>query len=207
MTTSPTSTATSPPPLTVPSPPKLLSESSIGGIAVGVSIAFALLLFLGWYSWRERRKATRKSRENAQLADALQRDGVQARIDELIYGAGGAAGGVGVGGSGESLGTTAIARTSSGGGKGLYGHWKPGASTIAAEEVEGKVRYMHEVHEMRDMGGAADPGVLCEADVHPAYRSRGAEIGVGGVDGLERRPMFDARGNKVAYQVGFARKG
>ncbi|EAT82764.2 hypothetical protein SNOG_09499 [Parastagonospora nodorum SN15] len=48
--------------------------------------ALALFLSLSCWAWRNHKKAKRKSRENATLADAINPHGVAARIDEITHG-------------------------------------------------------------------------------------------------------------------------
>jgi hypothetical protein len=66
-------------------PTTFLSEGSIAGITVGAIGAVTIMAICGFFFWRNKKKLKRKSREVAQMADALQQDGVQRRIDELRY--------------------------------------------------------------------------------------------------------------------------
>jgi hypothetical protein len=66
--------------------PVMLSEGVIAGIVVGSLAALALFLSLSCWAWRNHKKAKRKSRENATLADAINPHGVAARIDEITHG-------------------------------------------------------------------------------------------------------------------------
>ncbi|KAH3920170.1 hypothetical protein HBH56_000790 [Parastagonospora nodorum] len=66
--------------------PVILSEGVIAGIVVGSLAALALFLSLSCWAWRNHKKAKRKSRENATLADAINPHGVAARIDEITHG-------------------------------------------------------------------------------------------------------------------------
>jgi hypothetical protein len=81
-TTSTSTTAT----IIAGAPTTTLSEGAIAGIAVGALGAVIIMAICGFFFWRAKKKLKRKSREVAQMADALQQDGVQRRIDELRYG-------------------------------------------------------------------------------------------------------------------------
>lgn len=74
----------------------------IAGIAVSVFAVIGLLSMCGCVAWRNHKKAKQKDREKAQLADAMNPNGVTRRIDELMYGPP----------SHESLSTTAVTKSS-----------------------------------------------------------------------------------------------
>lgn len=63
-----------------------LSDGAIAGISVAAIAAAVLLAICGLVFWRKDQKLKRKSREVAQMADAMQPGGVQQRIDQLRYG-------------------------------------------------------------------------------------------------------------------------
>ncbi|KAH7392315.1 hypothetical protein DE146DRAFT_634467 [Phaeosphaeria sp. MPI-PUGE-AT-0046c] len=63
-----------------------ISEGGIAGISVAAITAAVLLAICGLIFWRKDQKLKRKSREVAQMADAMQPRGVQQRIDQLTYG-------------------------------------------------------------------------------------------------------------------------
>jgi hypothetical protein len=63
-----------------------LSKSAVIGVVVGSIVAFGAMSLCGIFYWRSRKKLKRKSREVAQMADALQQDGFTRRIDQLRYG-------------------------------------------------------------------------------------------------------------------------
>jgi FtsZ-interacting cell division protein ZipA len=58
----------------------------IAGIAVGAVAIAGLLCMCGWFARRNQKKAKRKDREKAHLADAMNPNGVTRRIDELTWG-------------------------------------------------------------------------------------------------------------------------
>lgn len=66
--------------------PVILSEGVIAGIVVGSLAALAIFFSLSCWAWRNHKKAKRKSRENATLADAINPKGFAARIDEIKHG-------------------------------------------------------------------------------------------------------------------------
>lgn len=63
-----------------------LSEGAIAGISVAAVAAAIILGLIGLVIWRKDQKLKRKSKEVAQMADAMQPGGVQQRIDQLRYG-------------------------------------------------------------------------------------------------------------------------
>jgi hypothetical protein len=63
-----------------------LSKSAVVGVVIGSIVAFGAMSLCGIFYWRSRKKLKRKSREVAQMADALQQDGFTRRIDQLRYG-------------------------------------------------------------------------------------------------------------------------
>jgi hypothetical protein len=63
-----------------------LSKSAVVGVVVGSIVAFGAMSLCGIFYWRSRKQLKRKSREVAQMADALQQDGFTRRIDQLRHG-------------------------------------------------------------------------------------------------------------------------
>ncbi|KAF1919276.1 hypothetical protein BDU57DRAFT_135969 [Ampelomyces quisqualis] len=77
---------TAAPSAAITAPNTRLSEGAIAGVSIGSFLALAFLALCGWTFYRNNQKLKRVSREKAQMADALNRHGVQNRIDELRYG-------------------------------------------------------------------------------------------------------------------------
>jgi hypothetical protein len=59
---------------------------AIAGIVIGAVVIAGLLGMCGWFAWSNQKKAKQKDREKAQLADAMNPNGVTRRIDELTWG-------------------------------------------------------------------------------------------------------------------------
>jgi hypothetical protein len=74
----------------------------IAGIAIGAVVIASLLGLCAWFARRNQKKAKQKDREKAQLADAMNPNGVTRRIDELTWGPP----------SHENLNTSAFAKSS-----------------------------------------------------------------------------------------------
>jgi hypothetical protein len=62
-----------------------LSEGAVAGVVVGGVLAFSAMAVCSTFYWRARKKLKRKSKENAEIADALQNNGFTRRIDQLNY--------------------------------------------------------------------------------------------------------------------------
>jgi hypothetical protein len=58
----------------------------IAGIVIGAVVIAGLLGMCGWFAWSNQKKVKQKDREKAQLADAMNPNGVTRRIDELTWG-------------------------------------------------------------------------------------------------------------------------
>jgi hypothetical protein len=63
-----------------------LSNGAVVGVVISSIVAFGAMSLCGIFYWRSRKKLKRKSREVAQMADALRQDGFTRRIDQLRYG-------------------------------------------------------------------------------------------------------------------------
>jgi hypothetical protein len=79
-------TATNPPTIAPVTSKSHLTEGAVTGVAVGGVLAFGAMAICGIFYWRAREKLKRKSKENAEIADALQDNGFTRRIDQLNYG-------------------------------------------------------------------------------------------------------------------------
>jgi hypothetical protein len=62
-----------------------ISKGTVSGIAVAGVLAFGAMITCGVSYWRGRKKLKRKSKETAEIADALQVNGITQRIDQLNY--------------------------------------------------------------------------------------------------------------------------
>jgi hypothetical protein len=167
---SPTTSASTTATIITGAPTTTLSEGAIAGIAVGAIGAVIIMAICGFFFWRAKKKLKRKSREVAQMADALQHDGVQRRIDELRYGSE----------SHDSLSAVGVAKSTPGH-QGVYGQYNPAShgegeyiSTVPPPPPPPHMRGPRD--RVNSLGTTAITGAPNDIYVHPAEY----EQGVGG---------------------------
>jgi hypothetical protein len=177
---SPTNRASTTATVLTSAPTATLSEGAIAGIAVGSLGALIIMAVCGFFLWRAKKKLERKSREVAQMADALQQDGVQRRIDELRYGSE----------SHDSLSTAGVAKRP--GQQGVYGHYTP--ASYSGEEYISTVPPRPPLRGPRD--GVNSLGTTAVTTSPVLSYSHDVDSGVN----LVRSATYDEYGQKITYR-------
>jgi hypothetical protein len=168
---------TNTPPLASVASSSHLSEGAIAGVAVGGVLAFGAMAICGIFYWRARKKLKRKSKENAQIADALQDNGFTRRIDQLNYGIP------------SDVSVEAPAAQHDAYGHDMYGQYKPQALAqrysassvlVSAPAPDANIRHSRSSHSMDttavafspDPYGYYKPSGMPEPDRYPSNHSR-----------------------------------